>query len=60
MQKYRYHSRDKEEPNATYNKFYFEFINESKAFLLIYNSDIIKSYEWTINRRQANFSPGWY
>ena len=45
MQKYRYHSRDKEEPNATYNKFYFEFINESKAFLLIYNSDIIKSYE---------------
>ena len=42
-----YHSRSKVEPNTTHykNKYYFEFINESKVFLLIYNSGIIKSIE---------------
>ena len=37
------------------NDFYFEFINESKVFLLIYNSDLIKSYEWVVNFKQVNF-----
>ena len=42
-----YHSRSTEEPNAVNykNEFYFEFINKSKVFLLIYNSGIIKSNE---------------
>ena len=42
------------------NKFYFGYINESKVFILIYNSGIMRSYEWAINYKQAHFSLGWY
>ena len=40
--------------------FYFEFINQSKVFLLIYNSGIIKLDEWAINHGQINFFLGSY
>ena len=39
------------------NEFYFVFINESKVFILICNSGIIKSNEWAINYGQTNLSP---
>ena len=42
-QKYRFHSRSKEKPNAIHfnNDFFFKFLKESKRFFLVYNSVII-------------------
>ena len=59
---YRYHSRSKGESNKTYfyNEFYFQFVNELKAFLMFlyfWHNEIKLMSD---KSRASNFSQGWY
>ena len=56
------HSRSKGESNKTYfyNEFYFQFVNELKAFLMFlyfWHNEIKLMSD---KSRASNFSQGWY
>ena len=59
---YRYHSRSKGESNKTYfyNEFYFQFVNELKAFFMFLYFWLNEIKLMSDKSRASNFSQGWY